>query len=94
MGVWSGAPAEAPLRLRAVEWERGSDIDRVVVLCDRFRRYGLAFIVGKMVFIDGVPFTVHGADAEHMAGPMNRGDRVTLWVESVIADNTRETSHG
>jgi hypothetical protein len=62
-----------------------------VVLCDQYRRHGLAFLVGATVFIDGILYNVVGADADQLAGPMNRGDRVMLWVERAAASRPEPT---
>lgn len=70
-----------PLRFTSIDFERlPLRGDRAVVLCDRDRPEGLAFLIGRTVDIDGALYDVVQAEAPRLYGPLKRGEHVVLMV--------------
>lgn len=65
----------------SVEWDhvegRG---DRAVVTCQSEWLDGLAFLIGGTAEIDGRLYDVWAIDHPRLSGPMQKGERIVLWV--------------
>ena len=72
---------DRPLYFASIDWQRVPlRGDRAVVLSDRNRPEGLAFVVGATVNIDGALYDVRAAEHRHLAGPLVKGEQIVLWV--------------
>ena len=70
-----------PPLFTSVDWQRVEGRgDRVVVLCDEDRPEGMTFVVDLTVDIDGALYMVLEAEHSRLAGPIEKGEPVVLWV--------------
>ena len=68
-------------RFSSIDWQRVPlRGDRAIVLCDKDRPDGLAFVIGSTVNIDGELYDVRRAEHRDLAGPLVKGEHIVLWV--------------